>query len=799
MNVTIYKNIYDVSNGYVRNITFVLDRIKNGSISKDLIEKIRLEEDHEKRNELKKHLPCILFQGIFSKRKDKEIDKFSGLMPLDFDGLNSLDELNELKSQICIEPFVLACFISPSHNGIKAIVKVPSDGSSNYKERFKSLQNYFSEKSFDVSSSNISRVCYESYDPEIYVNLDAEIYNGIELPELEEIGQTEVLIPVTSDNRIIRNLTKWFNSKYGMNKGSRNSNLYKLAIAFNDFGINKTEALNELGQYQSEGFDAKEIESVINSAYKKTSTFKTKFFEDSQIKARIEKQIRTGKKVKDIQKAITEVSPEKIQEVAENIKENIAVNEFWYYDDNEKLKLSPHKYKYYLEQNNFSKFFPSDGKTFTFIKIKENIVEETSPAHIKDFVLTDLLNRDGLGYSVYDFMALNSKYFTPEFLSMLDSKDVKMNEDNKDCCFLYYKNKVIKITTKNIEHIDYFNIDGYVWSNQIIDRDFRQADHHDSEFRKFIWLICGQDEQKYNTFKSVLGYLMHSFKTSANNKAVILNDAEISENPNGGSGKGLFCNALSHLKKMSFIDGKTFEFTKSFPYQTVTPECQVLVFDDVKKSFSFESLFSLITEGITLEYKGQDAIKLPVQKSPKIVITTNYTVGGVGGSFERRKFEIEMSSYFNSKHTPLDEFNKLLFDEWDDMEWSRFDNYMINCCQYFLTNGLVNAEFDNIELRKFIKDTSFEFYEYTQNHDAFDFDLRINKGTAYTKFIEEYPDLKKWFTQKRFKMSLESYCSFYGYIYKEGNYPGIGRYFEICKEDGQDNLDNQFKDETLPF
>lgn len=29
---------------------------------------------------------------------------------------------------------------------------------------------------------------------------------------------------------------------------------------------------------------------------------------------------------------------------------------------------------------------------------------------------------------------------------------------------------------------------------------------------------------------------------------------------------------------------------------------------------SFETLLSLITEGITLEYKGQDAIKFPVNK-----------------------------------------------------------------------------------------------------------------------------------------------------------------------------------------
>jgi hypothetical protein len=52
------------------------------------------------------------------------------------------------------------------------------------------------------------------------------------------------------------------------------------------------------------------------------------------------------------------------------------------------------------------------------------------------------------------------------------------------------------------------------------------------------------------------------------------------------------------MKKVSTIDGKTFDSNKSFPYQTVSSDCQVLAFDDVRKNFNFESLFSIITEGL---------------------------------------------------------------------------------------------------------------------------------------------------------------------------------------------------------
>ena len=82
------------------------------------------------------------------------------------------------------------------------------------------------------------------------------------------------------------------------------------------------------------------------------------------------------------------------------------------------------------------------------------------------------------------------------------------------------------------------------------------------------------------------------------------------------------------------IDGKCFDKNKAFAYQTVSVSTQVLVFDDVKKNLDFEGLFSLVTEGITLEKKNKDAVKLDFYSSPKIVITTNYAISGKGNSNE---------------------------------------------------------------------------------------------------------------------------------------------------------------------
>ena len=778
--VSIFKLITDVNNPYHKDINYALDRIKKGN-SKDLISKLRSmsKEDYDKN---KKKLPVVCFNGKFKTRSDSNLIEHSGYMILDFDKFDSEEETIIFKNSICLDKYIFACWISPSAKGVKALVKIPKEP-KNHKGYFCAIEKYFNHPNWDQSGKDLSRTCFESYDPEIFINQNSDLWTDLEQPEIEEVGVFEPIVRMTSSNQIIENLLKWWQDKYGFIEGKKNHNLHVLSSAFNTFGVSKTDAEHECLKFNTGGKED-EILKLVASAYKRTSEFNTRAFEDVGKKNQIEKLIRSGKPVKEIKSEFKDVD-------LDLLRGSLDVDEFWFYNDKGKINLSIHRFKFWLEQNNFFKFYPSDSSsTFTFIKKEQNLLEETNDKRIKDYVLNNILGRDNIGYAPYDFMASNTSYFKSEFLSMLDTTKVKVKEDSADECFLYFKNCVVEVKKDKIKQHDYLDIDGYVWKRQIIDRDFIKEDHHSAVFRKFLWLISGKDVSKYNSFKSVIGYLLHSFKTSANNKAIIFNDETISENPNGGSGKGLFWNALKNMKKLSRIDGKSFEFTKSFPYQTVSADTQILVFDDVKKNFNFESLFSLITEGITLEYKGQDAISIPVENSPKILITTNYTIGGVGGSFERRKFEVEMSSYFSYKHTPLDEFGHMLFTDWNQKEWLRFDNFMINCVQYYLQNGLVKHEFNNLEVRKFIKETSFEFYEWSQDRDNLPYGTRLDKSEYFHKFINEYQDFKKWLTQKRFTQWLEEYGKFYNIEFNTGRTHTM-RFIEFVDSNNNKTEDNE--------
>ena len=291
---------------------------------------------------------------------------------------------------------------------------------------------------------------------------------------------------------------------------------------------------------------------------------------------------------------------------------------------------------------------------------------------------------------------------------------------------------------------------------------------------------------------STIGYLLHGWKNLSYSPATILNDELISDNPEGGTGKGLFMNGLSHMKKLVVIDGKSFNFERSFAYQLVSADTQILCFDDVKKHFDFERLFSVVTEGLTLEKKNKDAIKIPFSKSPKIAITTNYAIKGSGSSFERRKWELELTQYYTKEFTPLVEFGKLMFGEWDDNEWCQFDNFMIQCLQMYLDKGLLKSEFVNLKTRKFSAETSHEFIEWCgaiggQSNMRLDVYKKIYKNDLYMDFIDENPDYapksKMTVSRNRFNKWLQIYAHYKHECKAVEGRDGIGRWIKFVHKD----------------
>jgi hypothetical protein len=762
---SVYRDIGTVSQGHVRDIQWVIDRIRSGA-SKDLVERIRALPTKSERDELKKGLTSICFSGVFRKREDKAIHSHSGYMIADFD---HVDDIQALKDTLTGDPYVHLFFVSPSGDGIKAVVKVPPI-IEEHKARFTALMEHFGRSDFDPKNGNLSRVCYESYDPDLYFNPESKVFEEKAEARPVKLSEARPRVVLHSADKIIEKLQKWSDRKFPITEGQRNDNLFRFASAMNRCGVPKMSAENYLRQYAQEGFEVDEIIRVVTSAYRDTAAHGLDAFADDDTENHIRSRYNEGAAFDVISDEVKAYIPDDQtrKDTIERVVGEVDSETFWTKSKQGAIKIDHYKFKYFLQEHGFMKFYPTPGAMFVFVRVVDNLVSGSTEEAIKDFVL-DYVENTIADRSLYNHMAGKPLMFKKEYLSMLDPITLPFVTDEATFGTLFYRNKAVR-THKDgrVELIDYTDLRGYVWSDHILERDF-EPDEVDGEWNYFMELISGQNPERVKAHRTTIGYLIHGYKGKTNNVAVIYNDGVINDNPNGGSGNGIIMQAIGRMRRVSTIDGKAFSFDKGFPYQTVSADTQVLLFDDVNKRFNFERLFSVITEGIELEKKNKDAVRIPVEKSPKVVITTNYTIQGKGGSHDRRKWEVEMSPYFNATRRPYDIFKHNLFDDWDELQWRRFDNYMAECLLLFLKHGLFECSWETQHIRKFINETSAEFWEWLEDESSepkLKIDQIIYRSALMDEFIKEYPDWDRHkynLSGRKWAIWLQAYGEFKGW------------------------------------
>ena len=273
-NCTAFKNIFD-KRPYFIPVSKALERIKNGN-SYEMVLSIRSTIDKERQDELKKNLPSICFSGEFNERKDEKILKHSGFIVLDFDDIFDVDGK---KRELSENKFIYSCWISPRNNGVKALVRI-ADGNK-HREHFQALRNIFPD--CDKSGVNVSRVCFESYDPEIYINEKSEIFKQVVVNE-----KVELKTAIEDDYKIFDNIVKWLSNKGdAFVSGERNNFVFKLASACCRFGMSEENCIGfVLNNFDvgSNKFSRYECESALKSAYNSNrSKFGTAQFSNDKL------------------------------------------------------------------------------------------------------------------------------------------------------------------------------------------------------------------------------------------------------------------------------------------------------------------------------------------------------------------------------------------------------------------------------------------------------------------------------------------------------------------------------------
>lgn len=396
-------------------------------------------------------------------------------------------------------------------------------------------------------------------------------------------------------------------------------------------------------------------------------------------------------------------------------------------------------------------------------------------------------NEGQMSNDIKDFLIQNKKpevlevfvkgvgsYIASKKLDMLPAIENINDRDNIKTSRFYFKNCFCEISNEGIFHCDYSILESPIWESRIINKSFSNPTEK-GQFEMFCENITGKNPERFLALKSILGYLLHRNKEIGSPKAIILYDEKMGQNDqaHGGTGKTLLSMALNFCRDVEIFDAKDIKEGSWFKNQRVQITTDVIVYDDLKRNYSFENFFPMITSGIEVERKREKAFYIDVENSPKLLITSNYYVTGPGGSSDkRRRHEFELSNYYNQDFTPEVEFgNRFFGSEWNDSEWSRFYYFMMSCCQDYLQYGLHKVPHINLFKNKFLDGLNEQFVNYA---DTFvQNDTSINKRQFESDFKVLYPEMEETSSHQIAKW-LKLYASKKGVEYKSnssgGNY-----------------------------
>jgi BT4734-like, N-terminal domain len=132
---------------------------------------------------LKKQLPGVTWTGTFSGRASDKLIQHSGLLVADLDSLG--EKLADIRKKLLNSPHVWALFVSPTGDGLKAVHRVSAD-SQKHPASWRAVQKHVLELTgvqVDQSGKDPARLCFLSFDPDLYHNPNAVGIEPVVEPE----------------------------------------------------------------------------------------------------------------------------------------------------------------------------------------------------------------------------------------------------------------------------------------------------------------------------------------------------------------------------------------------------------------------------------------------------------------------------------------------------------------------------------------------------------------------------------------------------------------------------------------
>lgn len=405
--ISLYNTCRSKTNNDV-TLMGVVHSVKYGDYE-ELVVKLRKINDKKTRQEFKaKHFPAFTWCGTFKGGHEKSnLNKYNQIVGLDYDNVQDIVALKKSLSSIDTSHVV---FVSPGGEGLKVFVKVNSDASC-HEKAFEIVNNYYkeiTEMESDNSVKDISRLCYVSWDPDLYLEEDSKVFDIHAALKLESVKEVDI--------------DYLFNkSMLGFSEGNRHNVIISCAGKANTLGIDKNEVINYFKSLSDTSLTLEEIETTIDDIYlryshqfnsvspKKTDSLSKQNSLSPSLWFNNKGKLNHGCFINDLSKKIV-VIPE-IERVFAKSEEGYPLL------DNSHMNISYADFYFFLRDNgvnfndtNFMKIFKTDAITkLNPLSIFYNIVKQNE--WDGNDRITELINAMNLEGNKEKMHYLLSKFF----------------------------------------------------------------------------------------------------------------------------------------------------------------------------------------------------------------------------------------------------------------------------------------------------------------------------------------------------------------------------------------------------
>ncbi|HKI90117.1 MAG TPA: hypothetical protein VKA38_13895, partial [Draconibacterium sp.] len=351
-----------------------------------------------------------------------------------------------------------------------------------------------------------------------------------------------------------------------------------------------------------------------------------------------------------------------------------------------KYNISSANTRFFLQSNGFYQLENKNTKTGQmFVHVQGHIVREVQPKDIKGFLIKfcedQYLNNEILE------LVLNTTRLSEATLQGLKQIDIDFTDYEPDSQYLFFRNKVWKVTKYELIESHPGNIERYVWEEEVIDHNVKKLDpcfkitrdasakefdieilNHKSKFFGYLinasrihwrkeleerldklpeeerekyrqknrFTIDGEllteaeiHEQKLHLINKIfsIGYLLHRYKTQSKAWAVFAMDNIIGEEgeSNGRSGKSFGYKSLRYFMKSVTLSGRNPKLTDNpHLYDRVTEHTDYILVDDADLYLNYKYFFDSITGELIVNPKNNQSYEIAFDKSPKFCFTSNH-------------------------------------------------------------------------------------------------------------------------------------------------------------------------------